>query len=106
MLRMSSRPTISPVPPKPNKQRLFIGVVLAIVLLGGIASFLVNGGKSKKSGPRKSEIVQITLPPPPPPPPPRVEPPPPKEEPPVLREWREQQTQRLRSDTWVKKRIV
>jgi outer membrane biosynthesis protein TonB len=88
---MSPRPTISPVPPKPNKQRLFIGVVLAIVLLGGIASFLVNGGKSKKSGPRKSEIVQITLPPPPPPPPPppRVEPP--KEEPPKEDEMVEQE---------------
>ena len=78
---MSPRPTFPPPPAKPSKHRLYIGILLAIVLLGGIASFLTSGGKTKKPGPRKSEIVQITLPPPPPPPPPlpKVAPPPPKE---------------------------
>jgi periplasmic protein TonB len=90
---MSPRPTFPPPQPKPTKQRLYIGILLAIVLLGGIASFLSNGGKSKKTAPRKSEIVQITLPPPPPPPPPppKVEPPPPKDEPPKEEEMVEQE---------------
>ena len=79
---MSPRPTFPPPPAKPSKHRLYIGILLAIVLLGGIASFLSNGGKTKKSGPRKSEIVQITLPPPPPPPPPPKVEPPKQEEPP------------------------
>lgn len=54
--------------------------MLAVVLLGGVFSFLMSGGKGARSSARKSEIVTITLPPPPPPPPPKIEPP--KVEPP------------------------
>jgi protein TonB len=70
--------------PKPNKSRTIIGVMLAVVLLGGVVSFLTSGGKGPKRHAKKEDIVTITLPPPPPPPPPppKVEPPPPKEEPP------------------------
>jgi protein TonB len=71
-----------PEPPKPNKQRFFIGLLLAIVLVGGIASFMMNGGKTKKPAAKKSEIISITLPPPPPPPPPPPKIEPPKQEPP------------------------
>jgi periplasmic protein TonB len=90
---MSPRPTPPAQAAKSSKQRLFIGGLLGIVLLGGIASFFLNSGKSKKSAPRKSEIVQIILPPPPPPPPPppKVELPKPKEEPPKEDEMIEQE---------------
>ena len=72
-----------PAPPKPNKSRLVIGIMLAVVLLGGVVSFLTSGGKSSRPSSKKSDMVTITLPPPPPPPPPpKVEPPPPKDEPP------------------------
>ena len=86
---MSPKP---PIPTKPNKSRLVIGIMLAVILLGGVVSFLTSGGKSPKAVARKSEIVTITLPPPPPPPPPpKVEPPPPKDEPPPKEEMIEQE---------------
>lgn len=80
---MSPRPPFPPPARKPNKHRLFIGVMLAVVLLGGVFSFLSSGGKSTRKAAPKQEIVTITLPPPPPPPPPppKVEPPPPEEQP-------------------------
>lgn len=69
---------------KPDKSRLFIGVMLALVVLGGVGSFLMSGGKATKTAPREERIVEVFIPPPPPPPPlpppPKVEPPPPKEE--------------------------
>lgn len=72
-----------PPAPKPNKARLFIGAMLALVLLGGVVSFMNSGGKIRKISPRKNEFISITLPPPPPPPP-KIEPPkqeePPKED--------------------------
>jgi periplasmic protein TonB len=78
---MSPRPPFPPTPAKPSKHRLFIGVLLGVVLLGGIVSFLLSGGKSTRKAPPRQEIVTITLPPPPPPPPPpKIEPP--KVEPP------------------------
>jgi hypothetical protein len=77
---MSPRPPFPPKQSQPNKQRLFIGILLAVVLLGGVVSFLLGGGKSTKTVAKKNDIVTITLPPPPPPPPPKVEPP--KPEPP------------------------
>lgn len=73
---------MSPKPPasaKPGKQRLVIGIMLAVVMLGGVVSFLTGGGQSHRPAAKKSDIVTITLPPPPPPPkiePPKVEPPP------------------------------
>lgn len=72
----------TPPSPKPNKSRLFIGGMLALVLLGGIASFMTSDGKPKKVTPRKNEFVTVTLPPPPPPPPPPKVEPPKQEEPP------------------------
>jgi outer membrane biosynthesis protein TonB len=76
-----------PALPKPNKSRLVIGIMLAVVLLGGVVSFLTSGGKSSRPSSKKSDMVTITLPPPPPPPPPpKVEPPPPKDEPPPDKE--------------------
>lgn len=76
-----------PTPPKANKSRLVIGIMLAVVLLGGVVSFLTSGGKSSRPSAKKSDMVTITLPPPPPPPPPpKVEPPPPKDEPPPDKE--------------------
>ena len=76
-----------PAPPKANKSRLVIGIMLAVVLLGGVVSFLTSGGKSSRPSSKKSDMVTITLPPPPPPPPPpKVEPPPPKDEPPPDKE--------------------
>lgn len=77
---MSPRP---PFPPKADKSRMVIGIMLALVLLGGVASFMMSGGKVKRPAPPRQEIVTITLPPPPPPPPPpKVEPPPPEDVPP------------------------
>lgn len=76
-----------PTPPKGNKSRLVIGIMLAVVLLCGVVSFLTSGGKSSRPSAKKSDMVMITLPPPPPPPPPpKVEPPPPKDEPPPDKE--------------------
>lgn len=67
---------------KPDRSRLFIGGMLALVLLGGIASFMASDGKPKKVTPRKNEFVTVTLPPPPPPPPPPKVEQPKQEEPP------------------------
>lgn len=80
---MSPRPPFPPAPRKPGKHRLFIGVLLAVVLLGGVISFLMSGGKTNRKAAPRQDIVTITLPPPlpPPPPPPKVEPPPPQDEP-------------------------
>ncbi len=65
-----------------NKSRVVIGVMLALVLLGGVVSFLGSGGKAPRHDHRKENVVSIVLPPPPPPPPPKIEPPKPKDEPP------------------------
>ena len=78
-------PPPSTTPAKPSRHRLFIGIMLAIVVLGGVVSFLMSGGKSHRRAPARQDIVTITLPPPPPvtpppPPPPQNEPPPPKDE--------------------------
>jgi len=61
------------------RHRVFIGALLVIVLVGGIASFFIRGTDAPKRKPVPSSIVNITLPPPlppPPPPPPQSEPPP------------------------------
>lgn len=79
---MSPRPPFPPVQAKPGKQRLIIGILLGIVLLGGVISFLLSGsGGPRRAAPRQ-EVVTITLPPPPPPPPPPPKVEPPKTEPP------------------------
>jgi len=80
---MSPRPPFPPpAPAKSGKQRLIIGVLLGIVLLGGVFSFLLSGGKATKRESKREEILTITLPPPPPPPPPPPKVEPPKTEPP------------------------
>lgn len=67
-----------PPAPRPRKtrQRLVVGALLGVVVLGGAVSFILFGGGEKKE---KEEIVivDLSLPPPPPPPPP---PAPPEEE--------------------------
>ncbi len=88
---MSPRPPFPPPARKNGKHRLFIGIMLAVVLLGGVISFLTSGGKSARKAAPRQEIVTITLPPPPPPPPPKIEPPPPKDEPPKDDEMVEQE---------------
>jgi hypothetical protein len=78
---MSPPPTTTPAPS--NKQRLFIGILLGIVALGGVASFLMSDAKPRRKAAPKEQNVTILLPPPPPvtppPPPPKVEPPPQEE---------------------------
>ncbi|MBX3739750.1 MAG: hypothetical protein KF712_02065 [Akkermansiaceae bacterium] len=75
---------MSGLTPKPSRHRLFIGILLAIVLAGGVGSFFIEGSGKPARKPAKSTIVSITLPPPPPPlpppPPPQSEPPPPEEQ--------------------------
>ena len=68
---MSPRPPFPPPAKKPGKHRLFIGLMLAVVLLGGIISFLTSGGKSTRKAAPRQEIVTVTL---------RTSMPPPKEE--------------------------
>lgn len=79
---MSPPPTTTPA--QPNKHRLFIGILLGIVALGGVASFLMSDSKPHRKAAPKEQTVTILLPPPPvvtpPPPPPKLETPPPKEE--------------------------
>jgi protein TonB len=68
---------------KPSRHRLFIGILLAIVLAGGVGSFFIKGSDRPVRKATKSTIVNITLPPPPPPlppPPPQSEPPPQEEQ--------------------------
>lgn len=79
---MSARPPFPPPARKPGKHRLFIGLMLGVVLLGGVASFLMSGGKSPRRTAPRQEVITITLPPPPPPPPPPPKIEPPKVEPP------------------------
>lgn len=79
---MSPRPPFPPPARKPSRHRLFIGIMLAVVVLGGVVSFLLNGGKSTRKAAPRQEVVTITLPPPPPPPPPPPKIEPPKTEPP------------------------
>ena len=86
---MSPPPTTTPA--KPSKHRLFIGILLGIVLLGGIVSFLMSDAKPRRKAAPHENVVTITLPPPPPPPLPKVEPPPPKEETPKEEEMVEQE---------------
>lgn len=69
-----------PTPTTPNKSRRIIGVLLALVVLGGVISFLNTPAQRTRPVAKKSDILTITLPPPPPPPLPP--PPPPKAEPP------------------------
>ncbi len=66
--------------PKKSRHRLVIGALLAIVLLGGIASFFIKSPDTPVRKPAASQVIAITLPPPPPPPP--LPPPPPTEAPP------------------------
>ena len=61
-------------------KRRVIGGLIAIVLIGGAASFFFVDYKPAPRKPKAAEIVNITLPPPPPPPP--LPPPPPQPEPP------------------------
>jgi periplasmic protein TonB len=72
---MSPRPPFPPIQVKPSRHRLFIGILLGIVLLGGLVSFLLSGGKSPRRVVAHQEVITITLPPPPPPLPPKIEPP-------------------------------
>jgi len=65
--------------PVANKRRLIIGGLLAIVVAGGVVSFLSKPTAPARPMAKKSEMISITLPPPPPPPP---KPEPPKPEPP------------------------
>ena len=65
--------------PPANKRRFIIGVLLAIVLAGGVVSFLNTPADHARPLAKKSVVISITLPPPPPPPP---KPEPPKPEPP------------------------
>jgi outer membrane biosynthesis protein TonB len=58
--------------------------MLALVIVGGVVSFMMSDSKPRKVAAKKQEIISITLPPPPPPPP--VTPPPPKNEPPPPKE--------------------
>ena len=44
-LPMSPRPPFPPPPNKSGKHRVVIGILLAIVLLGGVVSFMMGGGK-------------------------------------------------------------
>lgn len=90
---MSPRPSFPPPAPKPGKHRLFIGIMLAVVLLGGIGSFMMSGGKKVKSVAKRDDIIIVTpLPKPPPPPPPlKPEPPPPPDKPPESEEMVEQE---------------
>jgi outer membrane biosynthesis protein TonB len=79
---MSPPPTTTPA--QPSKHRLFIGILLGIVALGGVASFLMSDAAPRRKAPPKEQNVTILLPPPPivtppPPPPPKVEPPPQEE---------------------------
>ncbi len=74
---MSPPPTTTPV--AKSKHRLFIGILLGVVALGGIVSFLTSDSAPRRKAAPRQEIITITLPPPPPPPkiePPKVEPPP------------------------------
>ena len=67
------------VSPPANKRRFIIGVLLAVVLAGGVVSFLNTPAEHARPMVKKSDVISITLPPPPPPPP---RPEPPKPEPP------------------------
>jgi protein TonB len=60
-------------PPRKSRQRLIMGALLGIVVLGGVVSFVYFGGGDKQE---KEEIVivDLSLPPPPPPPPPPAPP--------------------------------
>lgn len=80
---MSPRPPFPPAPRKTLKHRVVIGTMLAVVLAGGLYSFLSTGSKAPRQVVRKPDVITITLPPPPPPPPPlpKVEPPPTEEKP-------------------------
>lgn len=63
-----------------NKRRRIIGFLLALVVLGGVVSFLNTPADRARPAAKKTDIVTINLPPPPPPP---LPPPPPvKKEPP------------------------
>jgi len=55
-------PQPPPVSSKDNKSRLIIGILLAVVLGGGIVSFLTATGKNHKPMLRQNDIVTITLP--------------------------------------------
>ncbi|MGC1480619.1 MAG: hypothetical protein WA771_08940 [Chthoniobacterales bacterium] len=59
-------------------RRFGVLIVIALLLLGVAAYFVLNPGESKPSRPQQS-ITMVTLPPPPPPPPPPTPPPPPPE---------------------------
>lgn len=69
----------SPTPSKKSRHRVIVGAMLAMVLIGGIASFFIKSSDAPVRKTPSSTIINITLPPPPPPPP---LPPPPATEPP------------------------
>ena len=57
-------------PPAKSRHRWFIGVILGIVLLGGVASFIFSAGNHETQKEEvEYQIVDISVPPPPPPPP-------------------------------------
>ena len=64
-------------PPKADKSRVIIGILLTLVLAGGVVSFLTATGQSQRPMFKNSDVISITLPPPPLPPPPPPPPPPP-----------------------------
>jgi periplasmic protein TonB len=56
-------------PPTKSRHRWFIGVILGIILLGGVASFIFSAGNQETQQEEvEYQIVDITVPPPPPPP--------------------------------------
>lgn len=62
-------PSFQTSPQPKSRQRLIIGVLLFIVLLGSMASFIFSGKNLKEDETNEEyQIVDITLPPPPPPP--------------------------------------
>jgi protein TonB len=61
-------------PPAKSRHRWFIGVMLAIVLIGGVANLIFSAGNHPAAEEvEEYQIVDITVPPPPPPPPPEEE---------------------------------
>ncbi len=63
-----------PKPPTKSRHRLVILVMLAIVLIGGVANFIFNSGNQESEEEAvEYQIVDVTIPPPPPPPPPDEE---------------------------------
>ncbi len=61
-------------PPTKSHHRKVIVVMLAIVLIGGVANFIFNvGNQESEKETEEYQIVDVSIPPPPPPPPPDEE---------------------------------